>query len=286
MSGTGTIGSPSYMPALYGVGARGDSLLETLYGRNGRGQDAVNPIAALDQARRAETRQVALTAARPEIKRDLARFAQALAKAKTPAELLGNPTALKVLLTANGLGDQTANRALAAKALLSDTSKPGSLAARLSDTRWKPVTETYAFATKGLSVLKDPKVIDTITKGYAEVLWRQNLDQTTPGLSRALDFMKRASTITSALQVLGDPIFRAVITTALSVPREIAFQSLSAQETAITQRLDIAKFKDPAFVNQFTHRYLIAAANDASLSGANGEADFTSLAVRSAGLVV
>ena len=98
--------------------------------------------------------------------------------------------------------------------------------------------------------------------------------------------MKRASTITSALQILGDPTFRAVVTTALSVPREIAFQGLPAQETAITQRLDIAQFKDPAFVNKFTHRYLIAAAADATLTGGQNKNDLLSLAVRSTGLVV
>ena len=286
MSSTGNIGSFSYMPALYGVGASGDSLLATLYGQNRTARGSVNPIAALDQAQRAEPRQVALTAAQPEIKRDLARFAQAVAKAESPAALLANPTVLKVLLTANGLGDQVAHRALAVKALLSDTSKPGSLVSRLPDTRWKPVTEIYAFATKGLAVLKDPKVINAIANGYAEVLWRRKLDQTTPGLSRALDFMKRASTITSALQILGDPTFRAVVTTALSVPREIAFQGLPAQETAITQRLDIAQFKDPAFVNKFTHRYLIAAAADATLTGGQNTNDLLSLAVRSTGLVV
>ena len=214
MSGAVNLSSPSYLPSLYGGGTVGDSLLATLYGQGPAAPGNINPLAALVQAQSGETKQVALVAGEPDVKRDLTVFAQALAKAKTPADLMNNPTAMKVLLTANGLGDQAGYGALARQILLSDPSKPNALVTRIADTRWLPVVKTYAFATKGLTLLKNPKTIAAITNGYAEVLWRQNLDKTTPGLSNALDFLKRASTIADPLQVLGDPTFRAVITTA------------------------------------------------------------------------
>lgn len=286
MTGRVYLNSPSYLPKLYGGGAVGDSLLATLYGQNGPAQGMTNPIAALIQAQSGQTRQVALVAAEPQVKRDLAQFVQALAKAKTPADLLNNPVALKVLLTANGLGDRVSGTALAKQALLSDPSQAHALINRLTDTRWKSVNQTYAFAAKGLSVLRQPATIAAITNGYAEVLWRRNLDQTTPGLSNALDFLKRASTIASVDQVLGDPTFRAVVTGALGIPREIAFQTLPAQEAAIMHRIDLTKFKDATFVHQFTHRYLIAEAQRANQNADAGGTDLSSLAARSAGLVV
>ena len=286
MSGTVNLFALSYLPTLYGGVSAGNSLLATLYGQNPQASGPTNPIAALVKAQAGETKQVALVAAEPQVKRDLSQFTRALAAAKTPADLLNNPAALKVLLTANGLGDQTGNTALSRRVLLSNPAVANSLVNRMHDTRWKAVVQTYAFATKGLSALRDPTVIAAVTNGYAEVLWRHNLDQTTPGLSNALDFLKRGSTITSVDHILGDKALRDVVTTALAIPREIAFQTLTAQETAIAQRIDLTKFKDPAFVRQFVQRYLIAAAQNADQSGNAGGNDLTSLAARSAGLVV
>jgi hypothetical protein len=286
MSGTSGLNAFSYLPSLFGSNSAGSSLLQTLYGYGAPAQGSTNPISALLQAKTGEKSQVAVIAAQPEVQRDVAQFVKALATAKTPAEFLANPIALKVLLTANGLGAQAGNTALATKTMLSDPSQPNALANKLPDGRWLTLNKTYQFASKGLSVLSDPKTIALITSGYTEVLWRQSLDKTTPGLSNALDFQKRASTITDIDQVLGDPTFRDVITTALGVPKEIAFQTLTAQEDAISRRIDLTKFKDPKFIDQFTQMYLIAAQQNASQSSGSGTPDMATLAAQSMGLVV
>ena len=115
---SGFLSPPSYLPTLFGSASQGTSLLASLYGYSGPAPGTVNPIAALEQAQSGETKQVALVAQEPQVKRDIAQFTQALASAKTPAQLLANPTVLKVLLTANGLADQIGNTALATQALL------------------------------------------------------------------------------------------------------------------------------------------------------------------------
>ena len=237
-----------------------DSLLSAIYGTGATGGG--DPIAALKDAEANETKD--------DTARDLAAFKAAVASAKTPADLLANPQALKVLLTANGLGDQVDYTALASKALLSNTNDPNSLANTLTDTRWKTAATTFDFANKGLSVLKDKSTLDSIANGYAQVQWETSLDQATPGLSVALDFKSRAGTITSVDQILGDSNLREAVTTALGIPEQIAFQPLEAQENAISSRVDIKQFKDPAFVEQFTQRYLIAASQAASSSSSGG----------------
>jgi Protein of unknown function (DUF1217) len=287
MSGSIGLTPPSYLTILFNASTPADSMLSTLFGFGGSNPATTSPIAALQSAQTGETKQVAVVAAGLEVKRDLAAFTKAVATAKTPADLLANPAALKVLLTANGLGSQAPNTALATKALLSNTAKSGSLASQLPDARWLSIAKTYDFANKGLTLLNDPKALAAVTNGYSEVLWRTNLNQKTPGLSNALDFLARAKTITSVDQVLGDPTFRDVVTTALAVPKQIAFQELGAQETAISHRIDVKKFQDPKFVSQFVQRYLIAAQQAAiSAGGTNGAPDLTTLASQSAGLVV
>src|SRR5262249_22892260 len=237
-----------------------------------------NSLAALTNAETNQAKDIAQEARQPQVQRDIAGFTAAGAAAKTPADLLNNPNALNVLLTANRLSDHVAHPALARNALLSNIQDSKSLANTLTDTRWKQVAQTYNFANGGLTALSNPKTIATITNGYAEVVWRQSLDATTPGLSNALTFRAEAGTITSVDQILGDPVLRTVVTTALGIPEQIAFQDLPAQERAITTQLDISRLKDQRFVESFTQRYLIAAA--AASSAATPSSDLSALAVQ------
>ena len=262
----------------------GDPVLNALYGINGTtGASQRNPIPALTAAEQNQTKEIATTAQQPQIARDIAAFNSAVAIAKDPATLLKNPAVMKVLLTANGLGDQLTYSALASKALLSNVNDSKSLVNQLTDTRWKTAAQTYDFANQGLSVLQNPKVISTLSSAYAEVAWRQSLDATTPGLSNALSFRQSAASITSVDQILGDPTLRTVVTTTLGIPQQIAFQSLPTQERAISSQIDITKFKDPKFVENFTQRYLIAAG---AASTTNAAPNLTTLAIQAQGLIV
>ncbi|MBV8576372.1 MAG: DUF1217 domain-containing protein [Acetobacteraceae bacterium] len=277
--------SYSYLPSLFSSSGSSESssLLNILYGSAGQsGLTGQNPVTALQFAEMNETKEVAATAQEPQVARDVQAFRNAVANAKDPASLLANPAVLKVLLTANGLSDQIPYSALATKALLSNTNDSNSLVNQLTDTRWKTVAQTFDFANKGLSVIQSPTIINSLANGYAEVVWRQSLDQTTPGLSNALTFRSEASSITSVDQILGDPVMRTVVTTALGIPEQIAFQDLTAQEKAISNRVDITKFQDPKFVENFVQRYLLAA----SSSSTQTSTDLVSLAVQAQGLVV
>ena len=252
------------------------------------GASSENPITALQIAQRNQTQDIAVEAKQPQVLRDVAAFTKAVQTATSAKQLLANPAVMKVLLTANGLGSQIGYPALAQQALLSDPNNPTSLANQLSSTnaQWLVTAQTYDFANKGLSILQNPKVISTLANGYAEVLWRQSLDKQTPGLSNALDFIQNAKNFTSAVQLLGDPVIRNVVTTALGIPQQIAYQPLTAQEQAITAQLNVANLQDPKFVQSFADRYLtVLQATAQSGSGTSAVANLTSLAVQSQGLI-
>ncbi len=222
-----------------------------------------NPILALKQAEQNQSKKIAAEAKKPEVQRDLAAFRKAVASAKDAKSLLANPVVQRVLLTVNGLADQIGFTALATKALLSKPSNPKSLANVLPNTAWKAAAATYDFADKGLAILRNPKVLNTVASAYAEISWRKSLDATTPGLSDALAFREQAASVKKADDILGNPILRRVVTTTLGIPLEIAYQTLNAQENAITNKLDIKQLKDKNFVETFAKRYLVAAANGA-----------------------
>ncbi len=255
--------SAAYVAALFNFqgGAIGGSGPVSLF------PNSTLPPETVQQAEAGQAKGIAAEAKDPSVALDVAAFRKAVASAKDLKSLLADPSTRKVLLTANGLGDQVDYTALAVKALSSDPTDPKSLANQLTDKRFLSVAQTYDFAKSGLSVLKQSKVLDTIASGYAEVAWRKSLDANTPGLSTALDFHQRAGTITSTLQILGDATLRNVVTTALGLPLQIAVQPLEAQQAAIASRLDVSKFKDPKFVDKFTQRFLNAAADQAAQAG-------------------
>jgi hypothetical protein len=272
--------STSYLTSLYNSASSGagSSLLNTLYGLGGQTANASGqtPVQALQSAETNQTQDVAATAAQPTVQHAIAAFTKAVTSATSVAQLLANPEVMKVLLTANGLGDQTAYTALATKALTSDLTDPNSLANVLPNTLWKTAATTYNFAKNGLSVIQQPATIASITAAYTQTVWEQSLDASTPGMSSALTFRAGASSITSVDQILGNNTYYHVVTTALGVPLQIAFQSTNAQELAISSRLDVKQLQDPKFVESFVDRYLIA--NNASAS-ATSTPDLTTLCI-------
>ena len=262
------------------------SMLNTIY--NGAAVSTAvstgNPISDLKLAQANEVKDVAKEAKKPEVARDIAALQKGVANAKNIQTALKNPNVMKVLLTANNLSKYIQYPALAQKALLSDPSDPNSLANKLTDTNLRNTTKTFNFAKNGLAALQDPKVVAALANGYAEVMWRRSLDQATPGLSNALTFLSQANSIKSVDEILGDPVNRTVVLTALGIPQQIAFQSLTAQEQAVSSRVNISKFQDPKYVTSLTDQYLLTMQQQSRSSA--GGTDLTSLAIQSGGLVV
>ena len=238
-----------------------------------------NPITDLKLAQANQTADVALEAKQPQVARDIAAFTSAVSKATSLQSALTNPNVMKVLLTANNLSSYIQYPALAQKALMSDPSVSNSLVNQLGDSNLLNAANTYNFAKNGLAELQNPKVMSTIANAYTEVLWRQSLNAATPGLSNALTFLGQASSITTVDQILGDPTNRAVVLTALGIPQQIAFQSLTAQEEAVSSRVNLANFQKPSYVTSLTDQYLLTMQQQASNNSG------TSLSALSGGLL-
>ena len=83
------------------------------------------------------------------------------------------------------------------------------------------------------------------------------LDAQLPGLGSAVLFKQVAKNMKNAVDILGSALGREVVTTAFNIPKQIAVQSMVAQQKAITQRMDPAKLQNPYFVDQIAQRYLI-----------------------------
>jgi len=244
-----------------------------------------NPLLDLKLAQANQTTDVKLEAQQPQVALDINAFKTAVANAPNIQTALQNPDVQKVLLTANGLSSYIGDTALVQKTFLSDPSNSSSLANQLGDSTFLSAVQTFNFAKNGLAELQNPNVVSTLTSGYAEVMWRQSLDQATPGLSNALAFLSQASSITSVGDILSNQTNFDVVTGALGLPLQIVDQTQEAMTSAITSRLDISKLQDPQFVTTLTDQYLLSQQSSSSSSSSSGSS-LESLAVQSAGLVV
>jgi hypothetical protein len=246
-----------------------------------------NPLLDLKIAQVDQTADVAKEAQQPQVSQAIAAFTTAVASSKSIQIALSNPDVQKVLLTANGLSNYIGDTVLVQKAMLSDPTDPTSLANQMGDPTLLGAVQTYNFAKNGLAELQNPKIVVTLTNADAEVLWRQSLDQATPGLANALTFLGQASSIKSASDILDNVTNFDVITTALGIPQQIVNQASSAQVSAITSRLDFAKLQDPNYVTSLTDQYLLTMQEQNKSSSSSGSStNLFSLAEQSNGLVV
>jgi|GEM_PF-1343255 hypothetical protein len=313
---------------------------------------------ALVNAEKNEAKQMEQVAKDPQIQKDLARYEKVVKKAKSLDEVLDDPVARKVFMTANGLKAYADYTGMAKKVLASDPTDSSSQAAKLSSitAAWYDTVQNYNIAEYGIdrlspkmdgmagrwriSLEREGEVIEAQLElkrvsgvwkaevdGIAQpvtvdgenielnLLWRDStdeirtsilkgtldgetltgsltndgssdtfdwsaepyfadavaevsrnylaekrldmLDAQLPGLGSAVLFKQVAATLEDAIDILGSPLGREIITTAFSIPKQIAVQSMDAQEKAIKQRMNPAKLQDPHFVDMIAQRYLL-----------------------------
>ena len=249
VGGANTNSSAAILNALYSNGS--GSTPTTTFVSTG------NPLTDLKIAQKNETADVKQEALQPQVSSAINAFKTAVANSTSIQSALNNPNVQKVLLTANGLSNLIGETALVQKAFMSDPNDPHSLVNRMGNGALLSAVQTYDFAKNGLAELKKPGVVSALANGYAEVQWREGLDQATPGLSNALAFIGQASKIKTASDILDNETNFYVITGALNIPTDIAFQSPTAQAAEIGAKLNFSKLSDPAYVTQLTNQYLL-----------------------------
>lgn len=221
-----------------------------------------------------ESRALARIAKEPDLARTMEQFKRAVDRAPDARTALRDPRVLAVIGQALGIPQAATQPGLASRALLSDLTKPGSVANNLSDKRWKEAAASLKLATGGIQSLRDPKVQATLLDGLRRARLREEQDRQIPGLGDALEFRNRAARAKTSFDVLGDSVLRRVVTGALGLPQQLALQSVEAQGRAVDSRLKIATLQNPKEVNRLAERYLV---NMPATSGA-GVLDTSSLA--------
>lgn len=247
------------LTSLFTSASAGGFDFSSLYASQATTSVSVGGVAtALAQAEKNETSQLASIAKQADVKRDIERYTKVVKDAKTLDDVLDDPIARKVFMTANGLKDQINNIGLAKRALNSDGSA-GTAAAQLSayNNAWVEAVKAWPTKTLGVEILKTGDAIKTITDDFVAEKRLDMLDQQMPGLGTAILFKTVAKNLDTPVKILGSALGREVVTTALGIPKQVAIQSLEAQSKAITQRMDPKKLQSDIYVDRLVQRYLI-----------------------------
>lgn len=207
-----------------------------------------------------ETRALARIGKEPMQKRALDQFRKAVERAPDIKAALRDPRVLGVVVQALGIPDAAQQPGLTTRALLSDPADPKSLVNTLPDSRWRAAAKSLGLHARGLAALRDPQTQKVLAEGLQRAARNEELSAQAPGLGDAVLFRERAKEVKNVYEVLGDPVLRRVVTTALGLPEGIVVQSIESQARAVSARLDLAKLAKPGEVQKLAERYLMARA--------------------------
>jgi hypothetical protein len=96
-------------------------------------------------------------------------------------------------------------------------------------------------------------------------------------LRLALNFQRKAPSLSSAFSVLADKAVYTVVRTALGLPAALSSADIDRQAAIIAERLDVTEFKDPAKLDRFVTRYMAMSLAEGGASQQSASSPATSL---------
>lgn len=204
-------------------------------------------------------RSLAATAKKPQVERATAYYLANIGKVKSVDDFLGDSRLYNYAMKAFGLQDMAYAKALIRKALTEGIDDQDAFANRLADTRYRELVGTFNFVRHGENTTTQEKTRQGTVDRYVRQTLEEDAGQQSEGARLALYFERKASSITSAFNILGDAALLKVVQTALGLPTEMSLADINVQARMITARVDIADFADPeklkSFLDRFTSMY-------------------------------
>ncbi|MEM7069156.1 MAG: DUF1217 domain-containing protein [Pseudomonadota bacterium] len=192
----------------------------------------------------------------PIVSRETEYYKENIGKIESAEELIEDTRLLNYALKAYGLEEMSYAKALLRKLLEGGTDERDALANQLTDPRYKEFVEDFNFARYGAATTSFDRTQTGVVDRFYQLEMESEAGNDNVGARLAIYFERKASGISSALEILGDRALLQVAQTALGLPQQMSFASIERQEEFIKERLDIEDLSDPDFVKEFTSRFL------------------------------
>jgi hypothetical protein len=207
-------------------------------------------------------------ARQPAVERELKYFKDKIGAVNSVDDLFRDRRLAAFILTSVGLGDDVNYVAKAKRVLSQQMGDKKSLMNVLQDPRYKSAAKILRLGEDGVATLKMPETTEKLAELYVMVRHEDDLQKQNGAVPLARYFNAKASSITSAYDILGDTRLRAMVLETLSLPRELAIQPVETQAATLERRLDLKKLQDPKFVDALVSRYLIGVDQKQANAGA------------------
>jgi hypothetical protein len=174
---------------------------------------------------------------------------------KSIDDFLNNDTVYTYAMKAFGLDAKLGDKTFMRKILEGGVSDPASFANQQKDKNYAAFAAAFDFAAHG----EEATTYSVPEEGTVDAYMRQTMEDEAgaqnPGVQLALYFQRKASSITSAYDILADKALAKVVRTALRLPDSTAMLDIDKQASMIEDKLDVEDFQDPAKLGDFLKRF-------------------------------
>lgn len=208
-------------------------------------------LIATDLSRSLET-----LAERPDVARETAYYLDRIGNVESIDDLIGDERLYSYAMRAFGLADMAYAKAFIRKVLTEGIDNPRSFANRLTDLRYRELAQTFNFKRHGAATTAFERAQQGVVDKYVRQRLEEDAGQQNQGVRLALYFRRKAPTVSSVYDILGDRALLTVVQTALGLPPAMAAADIDKQGEAISRRLDVGELKSPDKLQSFIDRFL------------------------------
>lgn len=175
------------------------------------------------------------------VQKSIKNFQSSASEINSVEDFLADRKTLEFVLTAFGLESELNNPGKLKAIINSDPDDPNSYSNRLADARYGEFTKFLNVKNEGFTKLKTADAQTDVIDDYLTNAFEVSIGLESPAAREAVFFLRRINEVDSALEILGDLPLRNIVTTALSLPAQIANQSVLKQQSLIDAKLDFDK---------------------------------------------
>lgn len=236
-----------------------------------------NKIRYLDGSEETEASEAAET--------EITYFREQMGSIKTASEFLADERLVDFVLEAKGIDPEDVSADDLEEMFASDLDDDNSFVNKLEDNRFAEIVASFNFDSDG-NLSEDPTgsvqqrgdVVETINNYLRQTLESEQGDSNT-GVRLALYFERKASTISSAYDIIGDTALFEFFTTTFGLSSYVSNMDVEKQAEMVTNFIDLEDLSDPdkvaSLINRFTAMYDVE-------NGTNGDSSALSILTGSA----
>lgn len=201
------------------------------------------------------TRSLSRISQQPMVQRETEYYLENIGNVKSVDDFMNNDRLYRYAMKAFGLEDMSYAKAFVRKVLTEGVIDPDSFANRLTDTRYKELATAFNFSAYGETATTYESAKQGTVDRYMQQTLEEDAGQQNEGVRLALYFTRKAPSIKSAYNILGDKALLTVFQTTFNIPAATGNMDIDKQAKMIESLIDVDSLQDPKELNKFITRF-------------------------------